>query len=702
MRYLITILFGLIFIPNFSNAQNQSLYCKEVKTLSKLLDSVHYQPIQINEEISKSIFNRFISTLDPYGLLFTQQNIKELSGVYYANEQAFHQHACQLLNHAIPMYKKRLLHADSLIQSITAEPLDIYSTKPILFASRDTFSYSQDDKRLHERWEHWLAYSFLSHLYSAYLENDTTGQFTQDSIRQYEAAIRDQVRKEKKCKINHFLDHPMGVDEFVLSVWMNAITYFYDPHTMYFSDSEKQLFEQGISKEDYSFGIKLKQDKNGNIQISKLVPGGPAWKSGELNKGDILVKIQYEGEKATDLTCSNIYEVKELFRTEVDKTMILTVRKVNGKLKTVPLVKEKLLLEDNMITSFILEGEPKIGYISLPGFYTQVEQENMLGCANDMAKEIIKLKREHIDGLILDLRNNSGGSMFEAIQLTGIFIDQGPVCISKMQDGHMKLEKDMNRGSIYDKPLLVLVNRLSASASELLAATLQDYNRAVIVGTTTYGKGTAQIVLPVHPSMTDYRTLYYDKVEADGYIKLTISKFYRVTGKSHQKTGVIPDVILPDNMSYVAHHESNNPTALSADSINKETWYTPLPALPVQELRESSAKRVTRDTHFLQITRICDSISRIMDARHGIIPHLDSFKAEKFQKKHLIKILDEYNSRESSAYKVNNCAYDQPLIRMNPYREAMYKKLKKNIQQDIYIEEAYFILSDMIRALRAD
>ncbi len=697
MRYLLHFFPVFFFIATLSNAQEQRSYCNEIKTLTEILDSIHYKPVRIDDKTNENIFRRFISSLDPYGLLFTRQNIAELSITYHKAEQPFHENACQLLDNIIPLYKKRLLLADSLIQSIASQPFDIYSGSPILFASRDTFSYPAGDAVLRKRWERWLAYSFLSHLYSDHLEHDTTGQFTKDSIRKYEPDIRNKVKKEKKCKLHHFIDHPMGFDNFVLSMLMNTITHFYDPHTMYFSADEKRLFEQGISKEDYSFGIKLKQDKDGNIQISKLVPGGPAWKSGELNKGDILEKVQYEGEKTTSLSCSNIYEVKELFSSQVGKTMNLTVRKVNGKIKTVPLIKEKLLLDDNMITSFILEGKQKVGYISLPGFYTQIEQGNMPGCANDMAKEILKLKREHIDGLILDVRNNSGGSMLEAIQLTGIFIDQGPVCISKIEDGEVRVQKDMNRGSIYDKPLLVLVNRLSASASELLAATLQDYNRAVIVGTTTYGKGTAQIVLPLVPSITDY-TPSYDEPDADGYIKLTISKFYRITGKSHQKQGVVPDVSLPDNMSYIRHHESNNPTALTADTINTETLYTPLPALPVQQLAEKSAERVQQDTHFVRITRVCDSISNITDSRHIITPHLDSFMVNAHRKKHLLRMLEHYNARESRAYTVQNCAYDQPLIRMNPYRKEMYKTLRKNIKQDIYIEEAYFILQDLIKA----
>ncbi len=697
MRYLLNVLIPVFFLITLSNARGSGSYCNEIKTLTGVLDSMHYQPVRIDEELSEDILRRFIGTIDPYGLLFTRHHIAALSKPYHQNEQLFHEKACQLLDNIIPLYKKRLLLADSLIQTIASRPFDIYSGRPILFASRDTFSYPADEVALRERWERWLAYNYLSRLYSGYLEHDTTGKFTKDSIRKYEPVIREEVKTEKQCKLHHFINHPTGFDNFVFSMLMNTITRFYDPHTMYFSDDEKRLFEQGISKEDYSFGIKLKQDKDGNIQISKLVPGGPAWKSGELNKGDILVKIQYEGEKATGLSCSNIYEVKELFRSRVGKTMNLTVRKVNGKIKTVSLIKEKLLLDDNMITSFILEGEQKIGYISLPGFYTQSEQENMPGCSNDMAKEILKLKREHIDGLILDVRNNSGGSMLEAIQLTGIFIDQGPVCISRIENGEVRVQKDMNRGSIYDKPLLILVNRLSASASELLAATLQDYNRAVIVGTTTYGKGTAQIVLPLVPSITDYTTLH-DEPDADGYIKLTISKFYRVTGKSHQKKGVVPDISLPDNMSYVRHHESNNPTALAADTINKETWYTPLPALPVQQLAEKSAKRVQQDTHFIQITRVCDTLSNMTGHQRIIIPHLDSFMVNTYREKYLLRSLEHYNTRESRAYTVQNSAFDQPLIRMNPYRKEMYKKLRKNIKKDIYIEEAYFILQDLIKA----
>jgi carboxyl-terminal processing protease len=413
-----------------------------------------------------------------------------------------------------------------------------------------------------------------------------------------------------------------------------------------------------------------------------------------LHQGDVLLRLKLSGEAIKDLSEADLEEVENILRGFNGKDAAITIMQANHQIKTVTLAKEKLRVDENVIKSYILQGEKRIGYIALPDFYRQTGAGTAMGCANDVAKEILKISKENIDGLLLDLRYNGGGDMQEALDLAGLFIDEGPLCV--VSDGKSKPEvlKDSHRGKVYDGPLALLVNGMSASASELLACALQDYNRAVIVGATTYGKGSYQVVMPLD---TLYNSALKSKEKSDpGYLKITLGKFYRVTGRSHQKKGVVPDVILPDMIDLYDLKEGNEKYALNSDSIQKKIYYHPMEALPVKELAHRSGLRLATDKNFKALTVIHDSIQKEMKLEHKVPIHIDAYKKFEKQADARRKVEERLEKDSTSAFTVLNNSYDAEIFKIDTYRKEINDAVLKNIKEDLYIDETLKIVKDLI------
>ena len=325
----------------------------------------------------------------------------------------------------------------------------------------------------------------------------------------------------------------------------------------------------------------------------------------------------------------------------------------------------------------------------LPGFYTEWESEGGSSCANDVAKEIVKLKKENIHGLILDLRFNGGGSLGEALDLAGIFIEEGPLCLIKQKDGKIVTLKDPNRGTIYDGPLLLLVNGQSASASELVAASLQDYNRALIAGSATFGKATAQQIFPLQ-SGTSVIT------KEKGYAKITMEKLYRVTGKAAQRNGVIPDVPIPDIFDKLTFREKDMPNSLIDDTVKRNAYYKPLGQLPVSLVSVKSATRLNADENFLQIASQQKIITE--ETQHTQPVSLKWDEVEKELKTEMRNGFPQVKAGEVlvTAYKADNHSYDKNRLGNDELFSLINKHWVKRLENDIYLEEAYRILTDYI------
>jgi carboxyl-terminal processing protease len=665
---------------------------REAILLRSSLEKNHYSPRVLDDKFSKQVFFRLVNLLDPHHLYFTASDLKALSAYKLQIDNELNGNSWKFLSAITDLYKQRLLISEKTFSEILQKPFDFSGDQKINFSTEDdSLVFAHDEKDYTTRWVRWLKYETLLQLVSLQMKADT-GKTEAPFPFAKEAEMRQKVLKLEKRDIKRMLDHPSGFENYVASLFFNAITSCYDAHSSYFSKTDWQNFQSGLSSESYSFGMDIDENETGDIVIERLVPGGPAWKSNELHKGDVLLELRWTGKNSMDLAGAEIQEVEAMFEASNSEKMEITVKKMNGQVKTIALLKEKIRDDENIVKSFILSGEKKIGYISLPGFYTEWENALGKGCSNDVAKEIMKLKAEKIDGLILDIRDNGGGALVEGLNLAGIFINEGPLFMMQKRDLKPVVWKDMNRGTVYDGPMAVMVNGQSASASELLASTLQDYNRAVIIGSRTFGKATGQATLALDTNVKDLSELK----SAFGIAAVTVEKLYRVTGKSAQLNGVKPDIHLPDIYESLDYYEDAIPFALPSDVLNKKVLYSPLAPLPLNELSKESAKRIESIGSFQIIKKmVADSA---LSRRKNIVFSLNPTSISKVIKDKYAwyEALEDAGNRDIEIFKVDNVGYDKDLIKMDTYGQEINNIIIKNLQTDIYVEETFQILNNLI------
>jgi carboxyl-terminal processing protease len=665
-----------IFAPMHGQKIN---YCEQASAIVKSANKYHYAPRAVDDQFAELLFPQFIELLDPSADYFTTADIAQLEAIKHTIDNDIQSQNCTFLEVATALYHKRLLFVDSLLTT--------FQTKKFTFTQSDTIALKlQADyltqKQLISKWERLIKLKILSSYYS----NLDTLQKEKKPLPEELTVIQNKVIASQHCRIKSRLTYQNGLNEFVGSHFLRTVATTFDPHTNYFSVTEEQEYEGMLSKEVNSFGLTIKRNDMGEIEIADLVPGSSAWSSNDINEGDVILKIKADNIEK-EFGCIALGEVASFFNNNDINEAEFTIRKKNGQELAVTLNKTKVDVQENIIRSYVLEGHTKIGYVYLPSFYSQSDNGTYAfnGCASDVAKELIKLKNENINGLILDLRNNGGGSMMEAIQLSGIFIDYGAISIVESRNEVAETLKDFNKGIIYDAPLLVLINQFSASASELFAAAMQDQNRAVIVGAQSYGKATMQRVMPVDA----YRYEPSEKYEGKptGYVKLTTGAFYRVNGTSHQKTGVVPDVKLPTIYSDIDLSERAEKTALDTKTIDKKSYYYPRPALPLQKLNELSNIRLQQNKAFGDVQAQGKKVAS--DYYNLTVPlTVDGFSKLYYEK------TDKEEPKANSSFDVKNPSYFS-----NTSLLADTTKIEtttKNIKNDIYIGEAYHIINDLI------
>jgi len=698
MKKLVFVIIVFLFIKEATFAQLPPVQQKAI-IIKRMAELNHYAPRPVDDSFSESLFQLILEEADPRRLLFTAAEYEQLKSFRNSLDDELHGNSWNFYEKFSSIYKKSLVRADSIINKVLAKSFD-YMAAETLGQSKKTadFNFSTDIAALTNRWSRYLKYLILNEVYDVVSATDSAKKVPfKTGLTNLEPAARERIKKSELKAIRNIMEHPSGFAAIVTELYLNAIASCFDPHTNYFSPEGKENLQAELSTEAYFFGIVFSDDEKGKITIEKLTPGGAAWKSGEINKGDELVSLLWEGKEVQDMTGATLEEVYEVLDQSNHDKMIFRLRKADGTISNVMLRKEKADNEENIVKSFVLKGEKKIGYVLLPGFYTEWENETGSSCANDVAKEILKLKKENIDGLILDVRYNGGGSLGEAMDMIGIFIDEGPLAAEKGKDGKLLTLKDPNRGTIYDGPLTLMVNGQSASASEVLAASLQDYNRAVIVGSTTYGKATMQELFPMD---TNSKKAITGNEKGD-MVKITTGKLYRVNGSTAQLKGVVPDVVFPGAFDGLEIGERFQKFPLIADSVKRNSYYKPLPYLPVSELISRSTGRINSHPDFQVIKKIVEEQQRMMQTNTITIP----LKADLFEKWIKQQELDleamKGEGKPSTAFVVENHTSDRQLMVNNPYAKEINDAWLKNLADDIYIQEAFLVIADLINLQKA-
>lgn len=688
------ILLLYLLSSNIAYSQSEDAVAKDASVLLEYFKKNHYSPRNIDNSFCQLVFNNFISELDPKATLFLEKDYELLSSYILRQDDFLLKNSTEFLDKAVQIFSARLTETDSLIGFLASKPFD-FSLRDTLFASDpERLVYRKDAEGMKKLWTRRLKYYALLYICDRLQKEEIKDanvwkKLEPEARAQSLRLARKSVRKWKAGADNPTLK--------VSGVYLNSLANAFDPHSAYFNTVEKDAFLSYLSTSAFSYGFYLKESDDGSIVVQEMTPGGPAWRSGELHNGDIVISIQKEGGPVVDFSSLDLEEAYKLIRPGNENYMEVSLISDGNISKNIKLKKEKLKVEENILQSYVLEGPYKAGYIALPDFFVQDGSNGKLGCANEVAKEVIKLKKENIDGLILDLRYNGGGSVKEAIDLAGLFINEGPMMLSVRRDQKPMLVKDLNRGTVYDGPLIVLINSYTASAAELLSFILKDYRRAVIMGSRSYGKATGQVVAPLDLSLDPHA---YSPEQGNqnyhSFVKITTMIMYGIKGNTYQKKGITPDILLPDLNSYNIASESKYPNPIEPDSINKNLVYNPYPALPLAELQTLSKKRMDVSGPFTAIIRISDSLKNA-DKKKSAPLEWNSFTKWYQNNDRFEVLLDSLFEYRGSAYKVKNNQYSEELIKVDQLLNEILQTEISNIQYDLYINEAYNSLNDLIQ-----
>lgn len=693
-KYLLVFTAVLVFCCGLY-AQPITKAANDAFLITRMAEKFHVQPRPLDAAFSSDLYKNILKELDDDRLFFTQEDIDRLQVYRYTlNAQiAGHKTDLQLL---IALYNERILQADTMIATICKAPFNFSIPQKMTVAEDSSWPANAVAMRL--KIYKTIKLEVLGKMVAAMGKKPEGAAMPKKYLDSLEAVCRHKEERSFRRSISTVLQSPGGLQQDVCNTYCEKIATCYDPHTEFFPPTEKENFESELGNKTYEFGLGIGRDedgddKEGGVEISELKPGSAAYKSGFLNTGDKIMSLQWEGKDSIDVSDASAEEISKILSESNHTKLTMVVKKQDNTTRKVTLVKEKEDNDEDKVKSFLLKGDKTVGYIRLPGFYSDWEDDNKddNGCANDVAKEIIKLKQENIGGLIIDLRYNGGGSLGEAIALAGIFIDAGPVAQIKANDNKTIVLKDRIRGTIYDGPLIIMVNGYSASASEMVAGTLQDYNRAVIVGAPTYGKATAQVVLPLDTTINLEN--YNGNKQADSYLKITVNKLYRVSGATAQFSGVQPDIVLPDLLEMTGEREAKEPTALHVAATDANKYYQPYSALPIAALKAIADKEVAADNYFTLLGQYVEQYKIETQPKDVSLLWADAFKEDDKDK----NVLPELREAKDAAkqYKVDDNSYEKQLILTDNGLKEPDDAYKNFLEHDPYVKISYDLISAM-------
>ena len=676
------------------NDNPKSRYSKVLRNVGLMLEQGHYSPKKIDDEFSRHVLKKFTEQLDDDKNIFLQSDIDGFRKYENKVDDEIHGAELESFFSINDVYIKRLQETSVLYKEILSKPMEFNKEENVLL-DPEKLSFSRSESERKDTWRKRLKYLVLSKYVDLQAEReknagkkDYVAKADSTIERESRDAVRKQIERYFKTKITHD-----NMDE-NFTTFVNTITGCMDPHTNYMPPIEKRSFDEQMSGTFFGIGAQLKED-DGRIKIASLISGGPAWKSGELKVEDEIIKIAQGNVEPVDVTGYAVSDAVKLIRgAEKGSEVKLTVKRLDGIVKVITLKRDEIKLDDTFAKSAIINGDHKIGYIYLPEFYVNFDNPEGAKCSDDVAKELQKLKAENVEGVIIDLRGNGGGSLPEVVKMAGLFIEDGPICIVKGRGEDKPYQwKDKDKTITYSGPLTVMVDEFSASASEIFAAAIQDYKRGIIVGSTsTYGKGTVQRSIPLNP---ESENAYFagKKPEDLGSIKLTLQKFYRINGGATQLKGVTPDVILPDGFEYLKFREKDNPSALPWDEIAKADYKPWISNISNDLVISNINDNLKKNERFTKMQADLALLNKLNNKEYSL--NLQKFKEERKQLQATNKDLDTL-SKLSKNLAVKNIAADT--LSINSAKEKVEKNTQwiKRLSNDIYIDETVKVLDNMI------
>lgn len=668
--------------------------------VGSILEDLHYSPQKIDDEFSKKVYNKFLSEMDGDKTIFLGADINAFAKFENSLDDEIHGSPIEFEPAVSKVYDQRIGDVMKIYAEILAQPFN-YTIDETSISETDKLAYPADEAERKERWRKKLK-GYCIERYADLLDQREKNKDQKDFVVKKDAELEADARAKVLKIMNETFERIKNTykEDDRFNTYINVITNLMDPHSDYFPPVEKRSFDERMSGEFYGIGAQLQKDDNG-IKIAAVVPGGPAWKSGEVVVNDVIVKVGQGKGEPVDVTSYDTQDAVKIIRGEKGTEVVLTLKKQDGSYKTISLIREKVVQDEAKARSAVIQdGKDKIGYISLPDFYANFNDADGAHCSDDVAQEVIKLKKENVKGIVIDIRNNGGGSLYEVVKMVGLFIKTGPIVQVKERSGKVdqRTWSDNDASVLYDGPLAVMVNEFSASASEIFAGAIQDYKRGIIIGSSsTYGKGTVQRQIPFgnNSDPSNNRTDM-------GAMTLTFQKFYRVSGGSTQLKGITPDIVLPDPYEFYKVREKDNPTALVWDEIPKvayQPWEKSngLENNLIRKIVTSENDKIKSNPALKLLESNLIWLSK--NAEQPVSLKLDVFRA---RQKQVMATVNQNNTLLKINQDMNVSAmqadYDKFYNNPDKPKGERYQAWLKAVKSDMYVDRSVKIVSEVLHA----
>ncbi|MDH4472920.1 MAG: carboxy terminal-processing peptidase [Fluviicola sp.] len=691
MRFYL-LLCGFLFHSIVGLAIDESRVINQADILVKRIQKEHVKPRAINDDFGKSVHRLVMQFLDPQHRFFTAEDMQEFERLSASIDQDIEEKKLTYFSVVAKRFETRLSELTTLTQTFLTNPVNLKSTIRVPYSM---FDHPALGSKHHERWKQELQLEVMDRMLG--LLTDDQDQFPSDSIAVWEKKVRTEITDYYQTTTTELTKNQHVLED----AYLEAIAMAFDPHSLYFSPTQKSEFEEELTPDRELFGFSFGESESEKVIVTDVFPGSPAWLSDELHEGDILKGIQLGKAKMLDLTDpkNDAAAVRDYFDTHDEDEIKLIILDEAGKEREVNLTKARVYSDGDIIKNAVLHGEQKIGYVTLPDFYVNWTDTSALGCSNDLAKCILKLNKENIQGLILDLRGNGGGSLHEAVDLSGLFIDYGPVVAIKDNTGEVEVLKDFNRGSVYNGPLIVMIDEGSASASEIVAGALQDYNKALIVGQRSFGKATSQRIYPLDPNYNELTAFLMEENSDFGYANITGGVLYRVTRNWNQKNGVVPDITLPFRLETgESIREETYENALIPDSITKKMTFTPNAALPVNQLKTASENRVQTSEPLKNYVALLSEYQAMFEKDTILSFDLAAQLKQRNAWQLLTKKLEDFQDSLSVGFEPKANLFDAEIYQANDLMRQYNDKFLERLNTDIELMETVNIMNDLIKS----
>ena len=662
-------------------------YEKILKDVGEIITEIHYSPRPIDDSFSREVFRKYLNGIDPEKKILMQADVNALSRFQNTIDDEINGKAPVQFAQAVnDIYLKRLLESEGLYKDILSHPFD-YSKDEYVELNDDKLEFPKNDADRKEGLRKRLKFLSLEK-YTELLDLAKTGKDSSTAHAtpdQLEAMARKKALRSMDLYYSRLKVKANDNDRF--NEFVETIVQCMDPHTDYFPPVEKRSFDEDMSGRFFGIGASLKDD-DGTIKIGTLLTGSPAWKSGQINVGDAILKVGQGSKEPVDLTGYTVPDAVKIIRGTKGSEVRLTLKKTDGAIKVVSIIRDEIVQDEKFARSVIVSSDRgKIGYIYLPEFYADFENSDGSRCYIDVAKELVKLKEENVDGIVLDLRNNPGGSLYDVIEMVGLFVNQGPVVQVKRRGGRLDVLEDHDRAALYTGPLTVMVNEFSASASEIFAAAIQDYKRGIIIGSTsTFGKGTVQRPFPLEKGAAGVDS-------GLGTIKLTMEKFYRISGGSTQLRGVASDIVLPDAYEHSKYREKDQPDALPYDVIARANYNPVKNGNNLSAIAGQSNDRVKNNPTFSQIGIDADWLDK--ESEQPFPLNIDKYRKRQQEVKDTVSHIEKLN-KLSQPMNLSFLAVDSVKYNADKDKGDRYRAWLGALSKDIYLKETVNVMGDLI------